>query len=186
MTCMVPVREGMTIASQNTLGSRDVDLLRVSDWFFPQGVNHHELWAGVPGAQTVMQAFARRVAGLGLLPEAEVKTRGAVRRRLDAVVIGAGPSGMAIGAALLEKGRAVEVIDDALHPGGSLRALCPEARAKMGRNRCSLSSGRGKRGHSLAIEHGGGRILRRGLARRRREGGGDRDGRRCGHCSRGS
>jgi sarcosine oxidase subunit alpha len=120
----------MTVASQNTLGSRDVDLLRVTDWFFPQGVNHHELLAGVPGAQTVMQGFARRAAGLGLLPAAEVKSRPAVRRRVDALVIGGGPSGMAVGAALSDKGRAVEVVDDAIHGGGGLRALSPQDRGK--------------------------------------------------------
>jgi sarcosine oxidase subunit alpha len=76
-----------------------------------------------------MQAFARRAAGLGLLPGAEVKTRGAARRRVDALIIGAGPSGMAISAALSNKGRGVEVVDDSLHAGGSLRALGPEERA---------------------------------------------------------
>ncbi len=128
MTCMVPARDGMTIASQNTLGSRDVDLLRVTDWFFPRGVNHNEFMAGVPGAQTVLQAFARRAAGVGLLPGAEVRARRAVRRRVDALVVGAGPSGMAIGAALSGEGRSVEVVDDAIVPGGGLRALSPEAR----------------------------------------------------------
>lgn len=130
MTCLTPARDGMTVDSQNTLGSRDVDLLRVTDWFFPQGVNPHELLAGIPGAQTVMQAFARRVAGLGLLPGAVVKPRSAERRRVDALVIGAGPAGMAVSAALSSKSRAVEVVDDAIHAGGSVRALGPDARAQ--------------------------------------------------------
>ena len=30
------------------VGSKDTDLLRVADWFFPEGMNHHELFAGVP------------------------------------------------------------------------------------------------------------------------------------------
>lgn len=130
MTCLTPARDGMTVDSQNTLGPRDADLLRVTDWFFPQGVNPHELLAGVRGAQTVMQAFARRVAGLGLLPGAVVKSRSAERRRVDALVIGAGPAGMAISAALSSKGRSVEMVDDAIHAGGSLRALGPEDRAR--------------------------------------------------------
>jgi sarcosine oxidase, subunit alpha len=130
MACMVPACEGMAIASQNTLGSREVDLLRVTDWFFPQGVNHHEVLAGVPGAQTVMQAFARRAAGLGLLPETKMDPRRACRRRVDALVIGAGPAGMAVGAALSDKGRDVEVVDDGIHAGGSLRALCSADRAR--------------------------------------------------------
>src|SRR5437867_1026033 len=75
MTCMVPAEEGAVVRSQNTLGSREVDLLRVTDWFFPKGMNHHELFAGVPGVQRIMQTFARRVAGLGKLPTEAVAPR---------------------------------------------------------------------------------------------------------------
>jgi sarcosine oxidase, subunit alpha len=123
MTCMVAARDGMMIESQNTLGSRDHDLLRVTDWFFPKGINPHELLAGVFGAQRVMQAFARRLAGLGRLPASETAPRRANRRRADVVVVGSGPSGMTVAAILAEHGRTVEVIDDALRPGGGLRAL---------------------------------------------------------------
>jgi sarcosine oxidase subunit alpha len=123
MTCMVAAHDGMSVDTQNTLGARGVDLLRMTDWFFPEGLNHHELLAGVPGAQSVMQAFARRVAGLGRLPIAEVPSRRAVRRKLDVLVVGGGPSGIAVAAALAARGRSVEVVDDALSLGGSLRAL---------------------------------------------------------------
>src|SRR5271169_765506 len=68
MTCRVAAAQGTVVKTQNTLGSREVDLLRVTDWFFPKGMNHHELFAGVPGLQGLMQSFARRVAGLGKLP----------------------------------------------------------------------------------------------------------------------
>src|SRR5215468_11164556 len=62
MTCMVAAEQGTVVRTQNTLGSREVDLLRMTDWFFPKGMNHHELFAGVPGVQQIMQTFARRVA----------------------------------------------------------------------------------------------------------------------------
>lgn len=123
MTCLVPAEDGMVIQSQNTLGSRKVDLLRVTDWFFPDGMNHHELFAGVPGVQQVMQIFARRVAGLGRLPKEVTSPRRASRRNADVVVVGAGPSGMAIATALAKRGREVEVIDDALVVGGGTTAL---------------------------------------------------------------
>jgi len=125
MTCMVAAREGTSVVSQNTLGPRDLDLLRMTDWFFPQGMNHHELFAGVPGVQQVMQAFARRVAGLGKLPAERPETpeRPARRRSADVVVVGSGPSGVSIGLELSRRGRQVEVLDDAVAPGGSLRAL---------------------------------------------------------------
>ena len=129
MTCVRPARAGTRIEVQNTLSitpSQKVDLLRVTDWFFPEGMDHHHLFAGVPGVQSVMQAFARRVAGLGQLPGAAVPSRSASRRQVDVVVVGAGPAGMAVASRLVDQGRSVEIVDDALQPGGGLRALGPE------------------------------------------------------------
>jgi len=125
MTCMVPAADGTAVVSQNRLGSRDADLLRMTDWFFPEGMNHHELFAGIPGVQTIMQSFARRVAGLGRLPGAGTPPRPAVRRSVDVVVVGGGPSGLAVAAHAALSGRVVEIIDDQLEPGGSLLALAP-------------------------------------------------------------
>jgi len=131
MTCLVPAREGMAIVTQNRLGPRDADLLRMTDWFFPDGMNHHELFAGIPGIQTIMQGFARRVAGLGKLPTEALASRTASRRKLDCVVVGAGPSGMAVAAHLVKAGRTVEVIDDKLAPGGGMTALGPKDAARF-------------------------------------------------------
>jgi sarcosine oxidase subunit alpha len=123
MTCQVAAAEGTAVVSQNRLGPREADLLRMTDWFFPDGMNHHELFAGVPGVQTVMQAFARRVAGLGKLPLESEAPHPARRRKLDVLVVGAGASGMAIASRLAHAGREVEVIDDQLEPGGGVTAL---------------------------------------------------------------
>jgi NADPH-dependent 2,4-dienoyl-CoA reductase/sulfur reductase-like enzyme len=123
MTCRVPAAEGMRIEAQNVVGSKDTDLLRVADWFFPEGMNHHELFAGVPGLRQVLQGFARRVAGLGRLPGVVAPSRRAQRRALDALVVGAGPAGMAAATALAARGRKVEVVDDDLAYGGSARIL---------------------------------------------------------------
>ncbi len=123
MTCRIPARDGMEIVTQNTLGTRDLDLLRMTDWFFPRGLNHHELFAGVVGVERLMQSFARRVAGLGKLPAQIEPTKKSERRSADVIVIGSGPSGMSVASELARRGRSVEVIDDALELGGSLRAL---------------------------------------------------------------
>ncbi len=136
MTCMVPAEEGAAVVSQNRLGPRDADLLRMTDWFFPDGMNHHELFAGVPGIQTIMQGFARRVAGLGKLPKNEEGAasplpRKAIRRKLDVIVVGGGPSGMAVATRLAQAGRQVEVIDDQLVPGGGITALAPQDAASF-------------------------------------------------------
>jgi sarcosine oxidase, subunit alpha len=127
MTCRTPAAEGMRIETQNVVGSGQTDLLRVADWFFPEGMNHHELFAKVPGAQRLLQAIARRVAGLGKLPTDDRPDgraiRPAARRAVDALVVGAGASGMAIALQLVKRGRRVEVLEDDLAWGGSVRAL---------------------------------------------------------------
>ncbi|MDP9150643.1 MAG: (2Fe-2S)-binding protein [Myxococcota bacterium] len=51
MTCRVPAAEGTRVETQTVAGTRELDLLRMADWFFPEGMNHHELLAGVPGLQ---------------------------------------------------------------------------------------------------------------------------------------
>jgi sarcosine oxidase subunit alpha len=102
MTCMVPAAEGTQVKTQNTLGSREIDLLRVTDWFFPKGMNHHELFAGVPGLQGIMQSFARRVAGLGKLPAQVAPPRTAARREADVVVVGGGAAALAVAARAAE------------------------------------------------------------------------------------
>jgi len=129
MTCLRPLEAGTVVSSQNTLGSRRFDLLRVTDWFFPQGLNHHELFAGIPGAAELMPKFARRVAGLGKLPDRPVAPREASRREIDALVVGAGPAGVAAALALVARGRDVTVVDESLEPGGGALALDASARA---------------------------------------------------------
>jgi sarcosine oxidase subunit alpha len=126
MTCLVPAEEGLSVVTQNRLGPRSADLLQMSDWFFPEGLNHHELFAGVPGVQAIMQGLARRVAGLGRLPLEPVPARKATRRTVDVVVVGAGPSGMAVTSRLASADLRVEVIDDMLEPGGGATALAPD------------------------------------------------------------
>jgi sarcosine oxidase subunit alpha len=128
MTCRVAAAEGLRVETQNVAGSRETDLLRVTDWFFPEGMNPHELLAGVPGAGRVMQALARQVAGLGRLPRTPLEPAAARRREADALVVGAGPSGMAAACALARRGRRVEVVDDDLQGGGSLGGLTGAAR----------------------------------------------------------
>jgi sarcosine oxidase subunit alpha len=123
MTCRVPAAEGLRVEVQNVVGSKDTDLLRVADWFFPEGMNHHELLAGVPGLQRVMQGFARRVAGLGRLPEQILLPRDAGRLEVDCLVVGSGPAGMAAATELAARGRQVVVVEDDLAWGGAARAL---------------------------------------------------------------
>lgn len=125
-TCMVACAGGETVESQNVLGSRRADLLRVTDWFFPQGMDHHHLLAGVPGLSPLMQRIARRIAGLGTLPDAPAHGEPAERRDVDVLVVGAGAAGLTVAERVASAGRSVLVADDAVTPGGSLRARDPK------------------------------------------------------------
>ena len=129
MTCLVPAVEGTRVETQNVLGSRTVDLLRVTDWFFPNGIDHHHLMVGVPGLSAVMQVFARRVAGLGRMPERTLPVQPGTTSRPDVLVVGAGPAGLAVASELGRLGHAVTLVDDGLEVGGGALALGPEARA---------------------------------------------------------
>ncbi len=124
-TCLVPARGGERVETQNVLGTRGVDLLGAADFLFPHGIDHHKLFAGVRGLSSVVQRFARRVAGLGRLPDAPRAPRNARHIECEALVVGAGAAGLAAARELGDRMR-VLVVDDGVEPGGSLRALDPQ------------------------------------------------------------
>src|SRR5882724_6461838 len=124
-SCMVACRGGERIETQNVLGTRKVDLLEATDWFFPRGIDHHHLLAGVPAASFVVQKIARHVAGLGQLPDEPRKTGTARREDVDVLVVGGGAAGLLIAKRLVGSRSTpsdlrVLVIDDGVVPGGSL------------------------------------------------------------------
>ncbi|MEP7125661.1 MAG: 2Fe-2S iron-sulfur cluster-binding protein [Byssovorax sp.] len=124
MTCLKPAQGGEVIVSQNVIGSRKADFMRVTDWFFAQGIDHHHLMAGIPGLSDVMQTFARKVAGLGRLPTAveAVKAARRIEAEVDVAVVGAGLAGLVIASRLAAAGLRVVLVDDGLTVGGSLHA----------------------------------------------------------------
>lgn len=124
MTCMRRPAEGTRVERQNVLLTAKVDILRAADWFFPKGMNHHEMFAGVPGIQQVMQAFARRVSGLGELPDAPAEPVAPMRTvHADVLIAGGGPFGMAAARALEAAGVRTLLVDDRLALGGTLRCF---------------------------------------------------------------
>ncbi len=122
MTCLRPAQGGEVIVSQNVIGSRKADLMRVTDWFFAQGIDHHHLMAGIPGLSDVMQTFARKVAGLGRLPTAIETVKPARRLEVDVAIVGAGLAGIVIASRAAAAGKSVVLVDDGLTIGGSLLA----------------------------------------------------------------
>jgi len=101
LACAVPCEPGLVVQTQNALPSASHDLLRAIDWAFPRGLDHHEMFAGVPVAETVMQAVARKLAGLGELPDAAAPAASnPPERRVDVCVVGYGRAGRAAAAAV--------------------------------------------------------------------------------------
>ena len=143
MSCQTPVRAGMTVQSQNAFPTASVDVLRVTDWFFPKHLDHHHLFVGFGAAvNRTMQVFARRMSGLGTLPDAIASFPPAEAVTVDALVVGGGTSGVACANALARDGASVLLVEEREGPGGQRRddptddgayAACdPAVRARYG------------------------------------------------------
>ncbi|MGE0324876.1 MAG: (2Fe-2S)-binding protein [Polyangiaceae bacterium] len=142
MTCQVRAREGMRIETQNVLGSRGADLLRATDFIFPHGFDHHRLMAGTPILGSAMQQIARRVAGLGRMPESSLGVSDAsLTYTPDVLVVGAGRSGCRT-ALSVKKQRPhtnVMVVGSALEPGGRFALSEPEAWQRLNQELATAS-----------------------------------------------
>lgn len=123
--CRIPCRQGLTVESQNALPSAAHDLLGVVDAAYPRGLDHHHLMTWSHLANRAAVAVSRQLAGLGRLPDAAGTPPGRsapLEERWDALVIGAGPAGIAAAEALAEAGRRVLVAEAEPRVGGRLRA----------------------------------------------------------------
>ncbi|WP_342381838.1 2Fe-2S iron-sulfur cluster-binding protein [Myxococcus stipitatus] len=126
-TCRTPAREGMKLERQNAFPSAKVDVFETIDWFFPKGLDHHEMFAGVPVAETVMAKVARQLAGLGLLPKEEAPVAPPARTlRTRVAVVGAGAAGLAAARELTEKAIPFLLFEREDHLGGRLAHGAPE------------------------------------------------------------
>src|SRR5438128_1162096 len=104
--CRVRVAEGMRCERQNGPLGVENDLFRAADFLFPEGLDHHHLMVRSRLLGRVALEIARRLAGLGELPDV---ARGAAQgelRTARVAIVGAGPAGLAAaraaaGAALL-------------------------------------------------------------------------------------
>jgi sarcosine oxidase, subunit alpha len=126
-TCRVPAREGMKLERQNAWPTARGDLFEAIDWFFPKGMDHHEMFAGVPVAEQVMAKVARELAGLGLLPTGPAPRRmPAQELRTRVAVVGGGAAGLSAARMLADKGVPFLLFEREDAPGGRLISGAPE------------------------------------------------------------
>src|SRR5207249_9104035 len=111
--CRVRVAEGMRCERQNGPLGVENDLFRAADFLFPEGLDHHHLMVRSRLLGRVALEIARRLAGLGELPdEARSAARGELRT-VKVAIVGAGPAGLsaarmaAAGTLLIERERRV-------------------------------------------------------------------------------
>jgi sarcosine oxidase subunit alpha len=92
------------------------------DRVFAGGLDHHALMTWNPLANRAAVALSRRLAGLGRLPATAARVpHRVIEERFDAVVIGAGPAGLAAAEALAAAGRRTLLVDEERSAGGRLR-----------------------------------------------------------------
>jgi sarcosine oxidase subunit alpha len=128
LACRVSLEEGMRCERQNGPLGMEADVLRASDFLFPKHLDHHHLLVGSRLAGLVALEIARRLAGLGRLPdETRAPDRGTLAHA-QVVVIGGGPAGIAAARAAAAEGAQVLLVDRGARLGGSaLLEIDPEA-----------------------------------------------------------
>lgn len=112
MTCRTKAKHGTRCEAQNVVGSAEHDLLAVTDFMFPAGLDHHEMFTWSKPANRTMQLVAREIAGVGTLPESPEPKRPVERRTVDVLVIGGGAAGALVGAKTAAAGLATLVLDE--------------------------------------------------------------------------
>ncbi len=125
-TCRVPARPGLKLERQNAFPSAKVDVFETIDWFFPRGLDHHEMFAGIPVAEQVMAKVARQLAGLGLLPDREAPTRLPARiLNTRVALVGGGAAGLAAARVLADRGVPFFLLEREERVGGRLIGGAP-------------------------------------------------------------
>src|SRR5438874_1321512 len=117
--CRVQAAEGMRCVRQNGPLGVENDLFRAADFLFPEGLDHHHLLVGSRLLGRVALEVARRLAGLGQLPdEAQPPVPGALREE-QIVVVGGGPAGVSAALAAARRGARVLLLEREARLGGA-------------------------------------------------------------------
>jgi sarcosine oxidase, subunit alpha len=111
--CLAPAHDGQVVSSQNVVGSARFDLLQTIDWLFPNGLDHHHLMVESHLLNQAAVRIARHLAGLGELPAARIGdgSVAVLQHAVDVAVVGGGPAGRAVGAAVRAAGLSALVLE---------------------------------------------------------------------------
>lgn len=112
MTCHAPAEDGSRIETQNVLGTAEHDLLALTDWFFPEGMDHHHMFTRFSPLNRVMRKVARRVAGVGTLPDAPREPVTPREEEVEVLVVGGGASGVHAANAAAKRGARVMLVEE--------------------------------------------------------------------------
>lgn len=128
LACRTPVRDGIRVERQNVLLSRRLDPVYLAHKVLGFTLDHHHFMARPRMLNRLFVAVARRLSGLGRLPDGggAAPRLPVEHRSADALVVGAGVSGLAAVERLAGEGRPVLWVALEAEPGGSLLGL-PEA-----------------------------------------------------------
>jgi sarcosine oxidase subunit alpha len=119
-TCQIPCRDGLRVERQAGWPSAQFDLFRAIDFVYGERLDHHSLLSSPAALNRLAARFVRRLSGYGQLPEQEREPLPFRELVAEAVVIGAGPAGLAAAVALAAGGRKTMLLEAAAHPGGRL------------------------------------------------------------------
>jgi sarcosine oxidase subunit alpha len=124
VACRTRAEEGMRCVRQNAPLGADTDLLRAADFVFADGLDHHHLLTGSRILGRVALEVARRLAGLGELPQNPAPQAPGVIRQVRLAIIGAGPAGLAAARAA---GKDAVLVEREEQVGGAARIGLAEA-----------------------------------------------------------
>lgn len=120
--CRTPCRDGLRVESQNAWPDAAHDVLGILDPLTPHGLDVHHMFTRPLPVNRALVAFTRRLAGFGRMPDraSPIGPR-ASAEAFDAIVLGAGPAGLAAAEVLAAAGRRVLLVERDGLPGGRLR-----------------------------------------------------------------
>ncbi|HEX2568780.1 MAG TPA: 2Fe-2S iron-sulfur cluster-binding protein [Polyangia bacterium] len=121
--CRALCRPSLQVERQNAFPSVGFDVLEAADFFFPRGMDHHTMFTSPRPLNVLMQKVVRELGGLGKLPDQAPPTLPAGERlRVDVVIVGGGPAGLAAATAIrrARPTASVLLVDEADRVGGSL------------------------------------------------------------------